>query len=85
MKKYIKSAIQNPTDMPVQDQVELAMITDDPEVMQELLDNPNGCNWVVKLAIADNRNVPNDILESLTDDYNQVVRDAAIYNWRKRK
>ena len=78
MKKYIKSAIQSISDLQTQDLVELAMTTDSVEVMQEILDN--GCSWVVKLAIADNRNVTTEILSRLAGDDNGTVREAAKWN-----
>lgn len=84
MKKYIKSAIQNVTDMDVADQIDLAMNTKNPDVLQQLLDNPNGANWVVKLAIVDNSCVTEDILQQLTEDFNRTVRDAAKYNLENR-
>lgn len=85
MKKYIKSAIQNVTDMDVADQIDIAMCAKDPNILQQLLDNPNGANWVVKLAIVDNSCVTEDILKQLTEDFNGTVREAAKYNLENRE
>lgn len=85
MKKYIKSAIQPAVDMDVQSQVEVAMDAISEDIMWDLLNNPNGCNWVVCLAIADNRNVTEDILRELTHHSNATVRDAAKWNLENKE
>ena len=83
MKKYIKSAIQDVTDMDVQDQVDIAMFTDNPTILRNLAHT--NCSWVVKLAIVDNANTPLEVLEHLAEDCNQTVRFAAKYNLKNRE
>lgn len=80
MKKYIKSAVQPITDMDTQSQVEIAMTTTSEDTLWELLNNPNGCSWVVCLAIADNRYATDDILRELTRNSNATVKAAAKWN-----
>ena len=77
MKRYIKSAVQSIVDMDIQSQIEVAINTASEDIMWELLNNPNGCDWVVCLIIADNSNATEDILRELTHHWNDTVREVA--------
>lgn len=73
MKRYIKSAVVNPMDEDQSDLVEIARLTDSDELLHRIFNymRNNAYTWGIALALLDNPNTPEDMVQYLlgTDYY----------------
>ena len=77
-KSYIKATIGDIINDPRDEQEEIAINTDDINVLTALSKSPY---WEVRVAVAQNQNTPWDILVAFADDEVLAVRRAAMVEY----